>query len=292
VARRPRDDAAGVVHHVMVRGIERRRIFGDDRDREELLRRLSILVPELGFLCFGWALMPNHFHLLLRSGSTSISRLMARLGTGYARYFNARHDRVGHLFQNRFRSRRAVDDVDLIGLVLYVCRNPLEAGLASEPAALGSYAWCGVGALTGRRPPHPFESVRETLALFDPDPSRARNRLRSWLAIPPEVTPPPRLLDLGISPPTPPRRDRPRAIETVIAETCDRLSVERGALHSRRRSAHIAAARAMVARRAAQELGLTGAEIAGVLGVTPSAVARMLDRAGRERRRPNESTSQ
>jgi len=281
VARTPRDDAPGVVHHVMVRGIERRRIFHDDRDREELLRRLSILVPELGFRCFGWALMPNHFHLLLRSGSISISRLMARLGTGYARYFNARHDRVGHLFQNRFRSRRVVDDEDLIGLVLYVCRNPLEAGLAADPAALESYAWCSVGALTGRRAPYPFEALDETLASFDPDPRRARERFRGWLGLP--------LGDRDARPARNPKaaarvaspgRD-PVEIERLIGEVCTEYSVSGDELRAwRRRSARIARARAAVAARAVRDLCLPGSAIARALRVSPSAVTRMLARAG------------
>jgi REP element-mobilizing transposase RayT len=292
MARGPRDDAPGVVHHVMVQGIERRRIFADDRDREELLRRLSVLLPELGFCCFGWVLMPNHFHLLVRSGQSRISRLMARLGTGYARYFNARHGRVGHLFRNRFLSRRAIDDADLIGLVLYVCRNPLEAGLTADPVALEAYAWCSVGALTGRRAPYPFESVRETLALFDSEPNRARDGLRGWLAIPIESPLAPRALDGAARPRVPPRDDARRALEGVIEETCVRLSVDPGELQSRRRNARIAAARALVAARASSELGLSGAEIAGALSVTPSAVTRMLMRAGRKWPRSNESTNQ
>ena len=113
--RRPREDAPGAAHHVMVRGIDRLPIFLDDADREDFLHRLSRLIPQLGFLCFAWALMPNHVHLVIRSGQVRISQLMARLGTGYARRFNERHGRVGHLFQNRFRSRCVVDDADLVG---------------------------------------------------------------------------------------------------------------------------------------------------------------------------------
>ena len=101
------------------RGIERRAIFLDDADREDFLRRFAELVFELGFLVFTWVLIDNHAHFVVRSANASISRLMARLGTGYARRFNERHGRVGHLFQNRHRSRRAVDDADLVGLVLY-----------------------------------------------------------------------------------------------------------------------------------------------------------------------------
>lgn len=184
MARQRRDDAPGVAHHVMLRGVERRAIFVDDADREDFLRRLAKLALELGFRVFAWALMSNHVHLVVRSSHVHLSRLMARLGTGYARRFNERHARVGHLFQNRYRSRRAIDDADLLGLVLYATRNPLKHGLVPDGAALEAFPWCGLGALLESRAPRPFESVSETLALFDEDPSRARRRVRERLAAP------------------------------------------------------------------------------------------------------------
>ena len=298
--RAPRDDAPGVVHHVMVRGIERRRIFRDDRDCRELVRRLSVLMPELGFRCFGWVLMPNHFHLLARSGEARISQLMARLGTGYARWFNDRHDRVGHLFQNRFRSRRATDDADLLGLVRYVCRNPVEGGLVPSAAALGSYPWCSVGALLGRRAPYPFEAVGETLGLFDPDPGRARRRLRDWLAMPcddavtPRAAEPAGELRAHAEGFASSGDDGRAGLESVMTQACARFSISRQELCTwRRRNARVAAARAWVAVRACHELGLSGARIGEALGVTPSGVTRMLIRAGRDAgARSNESTSQ
>ena len=288
--RGPRDDAPGVAHHVMMRGIERRPIFRDDSDRAEFLRRLSWLVPELGFRCFGWALMPNHVHLVVRSANARISLLMARLGTGYACYFNRRHDRVGHLFQNRFRSRRAVDDADLIGLVLYVCRNPIEAGLVATPHRLESFPWCGLGALVGRRSPHAFEAVGETLALFDADSEGARCRVRSWMRAPLPAGP-----HAGSA-----RTPEERAPTTVrsltgepdglVRETCMAFGVTTEALRSRRRSPELVAARSALALRATAEGGMSGAEVARMLGVTRAGVARMLDRE-RAHRAPSKLTS-
>jgi REP element-mobilizing transposase RayT len=274
MARRPRDDAPGVAHHVMLRGIERRRIFVDDQDREDFLRRLSELAPALGFLCFGWVLMPNHVHLLLRSASARISQLMARLGTGYARRFNERHDRVGHLFQNRFRSRRAHDDTDLMGLVLYVMRNPLEGGLVADPAALERFPWCGLGALLGHRPARPFEAVPETLALFDVDPARGQQRLREWLgsAVGAGPTPRPRA---AASPAGRPSAD---CFDTLLHEVCSAHRVAAEELRSRLRTPRIAAARAALACRATVELGLRGSEIARRIGLTSAAVSLMLAR--------------
>lgn len=99
--RSARLDAPGVVHHIMIRGIERRKIFLDDKDREDFLSRLERLLAATKTSCYAWAFMPNHAHFLLRTGGVPISALMSRLLTGYAVYFNFRHKRSGKLFQNR-----------------------------------------------------------------------------------------------------------------------------------------------------------------------------------------------
>ena len=287
--RGPRDDAPGTAHHVMVRGIARGSIFLDDADRREFLRRLAILVPELGFRCFAFALIPNHAHLLVRSSHTKLSVLMARLGTGYAHYFNRRHDRVGHLFQNRFRSRRVVDDGDLMGLVRYVCLNPLEHGIVRDATGLERYPWWSVGALLGSRRAEAFESVTEALALFDEDVARARASIRSWLGVSDCET---AAEALPLSPVPPPRRRAPptdAALAALVREVCARSGVSEAELRSRRRSKRIADARAMLVARAATELALSGSEMARAFGATPSGISRMLERAAR---RSNPSTIQ
>jgi REP element-mobilizing transposase RayT len=273
MARQPRDDAPGVAHHVMLRGVERRLIFLDDLDRADFLDRLAKLALELGFLILAWVLMPNHVHLVVRSAHASISRLMARLGTGYARRFNERHERVGHLFQNRFRSRRVVDDTDLMGLVLYVIRNPLEAGLVSDRAALENFRWCGLGALLGRRHQLPFEAVAETLALFDADPRCARERIRARLGAP---TPAARKAVAREVSPT--LGAAPSSFEQLLLEVSRRHAVPPEAIRSRGRTLKVSAARRELASRAAAELGLSGAEIGRRLGVTTQAVSLMLAR--------------
>ena len=82
--RQARLDAPGVIHHVMARGIERRKIFRDDPDREEFLKRLSLLAEAENVIVYAWALMPNHYHLLVRTGNRPLSGNMRSLMTGYA----------------------------------------------------------------------------------------------------------------------------------------------------------------------------------------------------------------
>jgi len=82
--RQPRLDAPGVLQHVMARGIERREIFKDDKDRKSFLERFANILEETQTQCYAWALIPNHFHILLRTGPAPLSKVMRRLMTGYA----------------------------------------------------------------------------------------------------------------------------------------------------------------------------------------------------------------
>lgn len=113
--RQARIDAPGAVHHIIARGIERGKIFRDDEDRENFISRLGDLINETKTQCFAWALIPNHFHLLLKTGTVPISTLMRRLLTGYAVNHNRRHFRSGHLFQNRYKSILCQEDAYLKG---------------------------------------------------------------------------------------------------------------------------------------------------------------------------------
>ena len=102
--RGPRLDAPGVLHHVMARGIEGHAIFRDDEDRQDLLERPAALAERSDLAVYAWALLPNHFHLLVRTGRLPPSRVMRSLLTGYTGAFNRRRRRRGHLFQNRYKS--------------------------------------------------------------------------------------------------------------------------------------------------------------------------------------------
>ena len=149
--RQARLDAPGVLQHVMARGIERRKIFWDDKDRSSFLERLAVILEETQTQCYAWALIPNHFHLLLRTGATPLSNVMRRLMTGYAVTFNRRHRRAGHLFQNRYKSVVCEEDPYLLELIRYIHLNPLRAKLVEDLKALDKYPWAGHSAILGRR---------------------------------------------------------------------------------------------------------------------------------------------
>jgi len=149
--RQPRLDAPGLLQHVMARGIERRKLFRDDKDRKSFLERFAIILEETQTQCYAWALIPNHFHILLRTGPTPLSKVMRRLMTGYAVTFNKRHKRSGHLFQNRYKSVICEEDPYLLELIRYIHLNPLRAKLVQDLNELDRYPWTGHSAILGRR---------------------------------------------------------------------------------------------------------------------------------------------
>ena len=273
MARGPRPDAPGVAHHVMVRGIERRVIFADDADREAFLDRFDRLIGELEFRCFAWALMPNHVHLVVRTGPVPLARLMARLGTGYAVYFNSRHGRAGHLFQNRYRSRLIQSDRDLMGVVLYVHRNPLEAQLVPDARGLECFPWCGHGALTGARRARAFEACSETLELFADDAGLAVVRVREWMKGEIGVQEP-----LVAAWPAPPNVQSDASLDEIVTRICKEFAISPSAIGSSRRSKGVARVRAEIVRTAVLEGGFSGRQVARCLGVAESTVSRAIDR--------------
>ncbi len=169
---------------MMARGIERRDIFKDDKDRELFLGRLAIVLDETQTQCYAWALIPNHFHLLLRTGPTPLSKVMCRLMTGYAVTFNRRHKRSGHLFQNRYKSVVCEEDSYLLELIRYLNLNPLRAGLVKDLKELDKYPWTGHSAILGKRksplipkqPPNDSSSADRRIAFsqFRPETAKAR----------------------------------------------------------------------------------------------------------------------
>ena len=143
-------DTPGLLHHVMIRGIERQKIFKDNDDREDFIERLSILLPDTKTQCYAWVLMSNHVHMLIRSGPSGISTFMRRLLTGYAVSYNRRYKRHGQLFQNRFKSIICQEDAYLQELVRYIHLNPLRAKIVKDLDELGKYTYCGHSVLMGK----------------------------------------------------------------------------------------------------------------------------------------------
>ncbi len=178
--RKSRIDAAGALHHIIARGIARGKIFKDEADRQNFLDRLGAIVKETDTRCYAWALIPNHFHLLLKTGQAPIATVMRRLLTGHAIFYNRRHRRCGHLFQNRYKSILCQEDSYLLQVVRYIHLNPLRARLVSSLEALDRSVYSGHSTIMGRRK-NDWQATGGVLRLFADRKSLARRRYRVFV---------------------------------------------------------------------------------------------------------------
>jgi len=178
--RKSRIDAPGALHHIIARGIEGRNIFRDNKDRNNFLERFGDIISNNKTPCFAWALMPNHFHLLLRTASAPIATVMRRLLTGHAVYFNLRHRRHGHLFQNRYKSILCQEETYLLELVRYIHLNPIRAGLVKDLDDLETFSFSGHSALLGKIR-NDWQDIQYVLRLFDAHKSRARRSYKQFI---------------------------------------------------------------------------------------------------------------
>jgi putative transposase len=131
--RKLREEAAGAVHHVYARAVSGQDLFADDRDRRDYLSMLGVEVTRHRWLCLAYCLMSNHLHLLVETPQPNLGIGMQRLHGDYARVFNGRHRRAGHLFQGRYGSKLVTSDAQLWTVTRYIARNPVDAGLCAAP---------------------------------------------------------------------------------------------------------------------------------------------------------------
>jgi putative transposase len=148
----------GGIYHVTSRGNDRDTIFRDEFDYLDFVRGLTKVVGLYTWRCHSFCLLPNHYHLLVETPDPNLADGMHLLNGRYARRFNSRHGRFGHLFQGPYRAELVERDEHLLEVCRYIALNPVRAGLVSDPSAWhwGSY---------GRT--HSFVELETTRRLFD-----------------------------------------------------------------------------------------------------------------------------
>ncbi len=136
--RTPRKKSKTGIYHIILRGINRQSIFEDDYDKEKLLETLLRYKEICEYNIYAYCFMNNHFHLLLKEGKEPLKQIMRRIGGSYVYWYNHKYDRVGNLFQDRFKSEPVESDSYLLTVVRYIHQNPLKAGLIKN---IKDYKW-------------------------------------------------------------------------------------------------------------------------------------------------------
>ena len=183
--RKLRTDEEGALHHVHARGNGKQAIFLDDRDRRTYLALLSQVIRVMRWRCLGFCLMDNHIHLLIETPEGNLAAGMQRLHGDYARYFNSRHKRVGHLFQGRYGAVRIGSDGQLLAVARYIALNPVEAGLCREAE---DWPWGSHAAVVNGGGPAWLDTQR-LLSFFESAGGEPIARYRGFVAEPKGVRP-------------------------------------------------------------------------------------------------------
>lgn len=162
----------------MSRGNAKQPIFLDDRDRRLFLDLLGECVTRFDWILYAYALMPNHFHLLVQLTAETLSHGMQWLNGSYAIAFNERHERVGHLLQGRFKSPLVEKERYLLQLIRYIVLNPVRAGMVKLPE---DHRWTSYRATVGVAPAPRWLAVDDVLLPFGPDRGLARAAFRDFV---------------------------------------------------------------------------------------------------------------
>jgi putative transposase len=149
MARRLRLEGAGLTYHVWARGLARMVIYRDDSDREEFLERFAAITESHNVDCHAYCLMCTHYHLVITTNEANLSGAMKQLNSPYAKWWNGRHSRTGHLLHDRFGSQLIEEDSYLLTACRYVVLNPVRAGMVSRPE---EWPWSSYRATAGLDP--------------------------------------------------------------------------------------------------------------------------------------------
>lgn len=307
--RQARLDVPGALHHIMVRGANQSALFEDEQDRARFLERLGEKVTEARASVYAWALMDTHAHILFKSGQEGISAVMRKLLTWYAQYYNRRHRRRGHLFENRYKSILCDEDHYLLPLIRYIHLNPVRAGVIKVLKKLDSYPWSGHSTIM-EKTRHDWMDTAYVLSLFANRKRAARSAYRTFIAEGmgmgriPELTGGGLIRSKGGWSQVLSARRKGQAEESderilgsgdfvnaILKEaeekTRAQLKLRRirpRELESGSRRRKVCVVRAAIGKRGLDELGLSMAEIARHVGVSTSSIARAVARLEEEGR--------
>ena len=295
MSRRPRVHVPGGIYHVILRGNHRQSIFAHTSDWQRWEEILVNVLEKLEGRIHGYCWMTNHVHMLIQVGTVPLWRIVQRIASPYARYFQRKLSTTGHLFERRHRAILVNTDEYLLQLLYYIHMNPVTADLVQDPT---QYRWCSYKAYLGLVET-PWLTTNFALSVFSDDLTKARSLLREFVPTAEGAPDQPAFSDAQIEPPCPlsPPHDRsqrkpltgiakPRVdLETLIKQVAAYHGVTVQEMESKSKRRHTAEARAEIARQA-QDMGIaTITDVARRFGRSTAAVSRGVSRLREELRR-------
>jgi len=177
MSRKPRIEFKGALYHVINRGNNRQSIFFNNFDYRNFLNCLKLTQQRSPFILHGYILMPNHFHLILETLSDGLSRVMEILLTRYAKLYNLKYKKVGHVFQGRYKAILCQKDRYLLELIRYIHMNPVRANLVNN---ISEWEWSSHHAYLGRKEEVEL-NTGEVLSYFGKDLENSRKKYLEFI---------------------------------------------------------------------------------------------------------------
>lgn len=173
--RQARQRSQSGIYHIILRGINKQVLFEDDEDREKFIGCLQYYKAVSQYVIYGYCLMDNHVHILIKEGKETIGQTMKRIGVSYVSWHNRKYQRCGHLFQDRFKSEVVDTDEYLLTVLRYIHQNPIKSGQAAnvEGCKWSSFLkYIGEGDLVDRK---------FVLNVFSPERGKAIEAFRKFM---------------------------------------------------------------------------------------------------------------
>lgn len=178
VPRQNRVKSGSGFYHVMVRGINKNDLFLEDEDKEYFLQVLADKKEQCNFLLPAYCLMDNHVHMLIKEQTIGLPDIMKRINVSYAGYFNRKYDRVGPLFQGRYKSEDVEDEKYFLAVARYIHQNPMKAGMVSAPE---SYKWSSYSDYINIERQNKLVDTENVLELFGCKRGNVSKEFRSFM---------------------------------------------------------------------------------------------------------------
>jgi len=159
------------IYHVILRGNERKDIFQFDEDKLHFLESIFLKKKEYEFILNAYCIMSNHVHLLINTNLNDLSLIMRGIGVRFATYYNNKYQRVGHVFQDRFKSEPIQNEQYLLAVTRYIHNNPVKARVVNKP---DEYKWSSFRTYIGKPSVYMVEDTTSILNIFSPDDKKAK----------------------------------------------------------------------------------------------------------------------
>ena len=182
MSRMDRLEISGGIYHVIARGNNKEVIFHENIDKGYFIKLIKECSLSKGFEVFAYVLMNNHYHIVLKILDKELQEVMHWINNKYSKFFNIKYERVGHVFQGRYKSIPVQDERYLLNLIRYVHQNPVRAGIVEN---VGAYKWSSDSYY--RKSKAGFVKIHKVLAALDPDIRVATKKYIKLLGEPEET---------------------------------------------------------------------------------------------------------